>query len=582
MKLAPVRFNQTGEDSATLPIVRSRIVLGMLILALIVLAGRAIYLQAFNNDFLQQQGELRHSRIVEQSVPRGSIRDRNGEILAISVPVRSIWIDPQRINMTQAQLSSLSGLLGMPRAVIQERANSNKKFVYLKRRLPPSLTTEIAQLGIKGLYFKPEYYRYYPTRELAAHILGFTDIDDNGQEGLELAWQDSLASEHGKRRVIKDRLGRVVDNVERIHSPKPGQDLTLSIDSKIQYLAYRELSRAVNAHRARAGSIVALDAQTGEILAMANYPAFNPNQRANINKDAMRNRVLVDEFEPGSTLKPFAVAVALETGRIRPDTLMETSAGVLKIGKAAIRDVRSKGDLTVAQVIQRSSNVGVARIAMLLPSQTLWEMFNRAGFGTETGLGFPGEVSGKLRDHRSWRPIEQVTMAYGHGISVNLMQLARAYTLFTAGGELKPITLLKRDKPVVGQKIISRETALAISNMLEMAVQPDGTGSRARIHGYRTAGKTGTAHKRLENQKGYAANRYLSSFVGYAPVSNPRVIIAVMIDEPNAGEHYGGSVAAPVFSRVMEETLRMLEVPFDQPWPNLVTSPPAASERQEG
>lgn len=581
MKLASIRLNQAG-DTAILPAWRSRLVLGVLMCGLFILAGRAVYLQEFNKTFLQQQGELRYSRIVEQSVPRGSIKDRHGEILAISAPVKSIWIDPHQIDMTQAQLSGLTELLGMSRADVEKRINSNKRFVYLKRRLSPNLAADIAQLNIKGLYFKQEYYRYYPTRELAAHVLGFTDIDDQGQEGVELAWQDSLTSEYGKRRVIKDRLGRVVDDAERISSPKPGQDLTLSIDSKIQYLAYRELARAVKAHRALAGSIVALDTRTGEVLAMANYPAFNPNQRANINKDAIRNRVLVDEFEPGSTLKPFAVAVALETGRIKPDTLMETSAGVMKIGKALIRDVRSKGDLTVSQVIQTSSNVGVARIAMLLPPQTLWEMFNRSGFGSETGLGFPGEISGKLRDYRSWRPIEQATMSYGHGISVNLMQLARAYTLFATGGELKPVTLLKRDQPVVGQRVVSRETAKAINEMLEMAVQPGGTGSRARVNGYRVAGKTGTAHKRLENQKGYAANRYLSSFVGYAPASDPRVVIAIMIDEPGAGEHFGGSVAAPVFSRVMEGTLRMLDVPFDQPWPNLVASPPVVIEKQEG
>ena len=582
MKLASIRLNRAG-STAVLPAWRSRLVLRVLMFGLVILAGRAVYLQEFNKDFLQQQGELRYSRIVEQSVPRGSIKDRHGEILAISAPVKSIWIDPQRIDMTQqTQLRILSELLGMSWAAVQERVNSNKRFVYLKRRVSPGLAADIAQLNIKGLYFKQGYYRYYPTRELAAHILGFTDIDDKGQEGMELAWQDSLASEYGKRRIIQDRLGRVVDNVERINSPKPGQDLILSIDNKIQYLAYRELARAVKAHRALAGSIVVLDTRTGEVLAMANYPAFNPNQRANINRDAIRNRVLVDEFEPGSTLKPFTVAVALETGRIKPDTLMETSAGMMKIGKALIRDVHSKGNLTVSQIIQTSSNVGVAKIAMLLPPQTLWEMFNRAGFGSETGLGFPGEVSGKLRDHRSWRPIEQATMSYGHGISINLMQLARAYTLFATGGELKPVTLLKRDQPVVGQRVISRETASAVNTMLELAVEPGGTGSRARVNGYRVAGKTGTAHKRLDNQKGYAANRYLSSFVGYAPASDPRVVIAIMIDEPGAGEHFGGSVAAPVFSRVMEGTLRILDMPFDKPWPNLVTSPSFSIRKQEG
>lgn len=581
MKSVPIRLNQ-AEKTVTLPVWRARLVLGTLMSALVVLAGRAVYLQEFNKDFLQQQGALRYSRIVEQSVPRGSIKDRHGEILAISAPVKSIWIDPQQIDITQTQLDTLSKLLGMPRDDVQKRIDSRKRFVYLKRRISPDRAEDIAKLNIKGLYFKQEYYRYYPTRELAAHILGFTDIDDQGQEGVELAWQDKLASEYGKRRIIQDRLGRVVEDVERINFPKPGQDLTLSIDNKIQYLAYRELARAVKVHRARAGSIVALDVRTGEVLAMANYPAFNPNQRSNINKDVIRNRVLVDEFEPGSTMKPFTVAAALETGRIKPDTLLATSAGVMRVGKSLIRDVSSKGNLTVSQVIQTSSNVGAATIAMLLPPQSLWEMLSRVGFGRETGLGFPGEVSGKLRDYRSWKLIEQATMSYGHGISVNLMQLARAYTIFATGGELKPVTLLKRDRPVVGQRVISRETANAVSAMLELAVGPGGTGLRARVNGYRVAGKTGTAHKRLENQKGYAVNRYLSSFVGYAPASDPRVVLAIMIDEPSAGEHFGGSVAAPVFSQVMEGTLRILDVPFDQPWSNLVISPSFSVGEREG
>ncbi len=569
-------------NSSDFPAWRSRLMLGLLLLGLFILAGRATYLQGLNKDFLQQQGQSRYSRVVEQNAQRGSIKDRHGEILAISAPVKSVWIDPQQVDATPEQIRKLAHLIGVSEAVIQKRIHSDKRFMYLKRRLPPEVAASVDRLNIKGVYLKREFYRYYPTRELAAHILGFTDIDGKGQEGVELAWQDVLTGEHGKRRVIQDRIGRIVEDVERIRSPKPGQDLTLSIDSKIQYLAYRELARAVKMHRAKAASIVALDVHTGEVLAMANYPAFNPNQRASINNETIRNRVLVDAFEPGSTLKPFAVAVAMETGRVKSDTLMETSAGMLKVGNAVIRDVRNKGNLTVSQVIQASSNVGAAKIALLLPPKTFWEMLNRAGFGTETGCGFPGETSGQLRPYHTWRPIEQATMSYGHGISVNLMQLARAYTIFAAEGELKPVTLLKRDTPVVGQKIISRETALAVSKMLELAVQPEGTGNRARISGYRVAGKTGTAHKRLEKQKGYAKDRYISSFVGYAPVSNPRVVIAVLIDEPSAGEHFGGSVAAPAFSRVMEGTLRILNVPFDEPLGNLVTSPTPARLENEG
>lgn len=571
-----VLFNPSRKTAPLIPEWRSRLVLGLLLICLLTLVSRAIYLQALNKDFLQQQGQSRYERVIEQSMQRGNIKDRHGEILAVSAPVKSVWIDPKIVREAQAtpeQIRQLSGLLEMSAGDIEERVYSNKRFVYLKRKLSPEKADKIAALNIKGLYFKHEFYRYYPSRELAAHILGFTDVDGRGQEGMELAWQDMLTGEDGKRRVIKDRIGRIVEDVEQIQSPKPGQDVVLSIDSKIQYLAYRELAHAVKAQHAKAGSIVALDVQTGEVLAMANYPAFNPNQRASMNNEVIRNRVLVDTFEPGSTLKPFVVAVAMETGRIRPNTLMETAGGKLKIGRAVIHDVRDKGNLTVSQVIQTSSNVGAAKIALLLPPKTFWEMLNRSGFGTETGIGFPGEASGRLRAYDTWRPIEQATMSYGHGISASLMQLARAYTLFATDGELKPVTLLKRDMPAVGQKVISRETAQSVREMLELAVQPEGTGNNARISGYRIAGKTGTAHKRLKDQKGYAKDRYISSFVGFAPASDPRVIIAVMIDEPSSGNYYGGTVAAPVFSRVMEGALRILNVPFDEPLGNLVISP---------
>ncbi len=578
-----ILFNPSRKSAAVdLPEWRSRLIQGFLLISLIILVARAVYLQALNKDFLQQQGQSRHLRVIEQNSQRGSIKDRNGEILAISAPVKSVWVDPQRVSATSEQIGQLADLLDMNKATVQERLSSDKRFVYLKRQLPPERANKIAELNIKGLYLKHEFYRYYPSRELAAHILGFTDVDGRGQEGVELAWQDVLTGEDGKRRVIKDRIGRVVEDVGQIRSPKSGQDVVLSIDSKIQYLAYRELARAVKEQHAKTGSIVALDVKTGEVLAMANYPAFNPNQRASMNNEVIRNRVLVDTFEPGSTLKPFAIAVALETGRVKANTLMETSGGMMRIGRAVIRDVRDKGNLTVSQVIQTSSNVGAAKIALLLPPKTFWEMLNRSGFGTETGIGFPGEASGQLRAYNKWRPIEQATMSYGHGISVSLMQLVRAYTLFATDGELKPITLLKRDTPAVGQKVISRETAQSVRKMLELAVQPEGTGSGARINGYRVAGKTGTAHKRLEKRKGYASDRYISSFVGFAPASDPRVIMAIMIDEPSDGRYYGGTVAAPVFSRVMEGTLRILNVPFDDSLGNLVTSPVPARLEDKG
>ncbi len=572
-------------DSAltlVLPIWRSRLLIMLLLLGLVALAVRAIYLQGLNKDFLQQQGQSRYSRIVELNAQRGKITDRHGEILAISAPVKSVWADPQKVNATPEQLQALAHLIEVDVDDIRKRiSDQDKRFVHLRRQLSPEMASGVANLNISGIYLKREFYRYYPTGEVAAHILGFTNIDGKGQEGVELGWEDILTGEHGSRRVIKDRIGRVIESVEKIRSPRPGKNLALSIDSKIQYLAYRELKRAVEVNHAKAGSVIALDVQTGEVLGLANYPTYNPNQRSSIRAGKTRNRALVDVFEPGSTLKPFAVAVAMETGKINPDTLFQTSPGTLKIGNATIRDVRNKGTLSVSQVIQESSNVGAAKIALLLPPKTLWEMLSRSGFGMPTGSNFPGEVNGRLRPYHKWRPIEQATMSYGHGISVNLMQLARAYTIFAAGGQLKPVSLLKRDAPPVGQQVISRETALAMSSMLETVVQPGGTGLQARVNGYRVAGKTGTAHKPLEGMKGYAKNRYISTFVGYAPVSNPRLVVAVMIDEPSAGQYYGGAVAAPLFSQVMAGALRQLGVPHDA-LGNIVTSPMPVTLKSEG
>jgi cell division protein FtsI (penicillin-binding protein 3) len=435
--------------------------------------------------------------------------------------------------------------------------------------LSPEVAARVVELNLPGVFLKREYRRYYPAGELTAHMLGFTDIDDKGQEGIELAWQDELAGKPGSRRVIKDRKGRVIEDVESIRAPRPGQNIALSIDSKIQYLAHRELKQAVEAHKAKAGGIVVLDAQTGELLALVNLPAYNPNNRARTNGARARNRALTDVFEPGSTLKPFTIAAALEAGGVKPDTVFETAPGTFSIGKATIRDAHKEGPLTVAQVIQKSSNIGSAKIALSLPPQTLWEMLSDSGFGASTGSGFPGEVAGRLRPYRTWRPIEQATMSYGHGIAVSLLQLARAYTLFSAEGELKPVSLLKLDAPAAGKQVISRDTALAVSKMLEMATQPGGTAPRAQVNGYRVAGKTGTAHK-LEGN-GYAKNRYLSTFVGYAPASHPRFVIAVMLDEPSAGQYFGGAVAAPVFSQVMAGALRMRNVPYDAPTNNVMS-----------
>lgn len=557
----------------TLPAWRSRLLAVLLLLGLLGLMGRAAYLQGVRDDFLQQKGESRYGRVLEMSAYRGTITDRHGEPLAISTPVESVWVSPQDVEATPEQLKKLADLIEMNVLEVRKRVGERQReFVYLKRHLPPEIAARVVELNIPGVFLRREYRRYYPAGEVMAHVLGFTDVDDNGQEGIELARQEVLAGKPGSRRVIKDRKGHIVEDVESIRAPRPGQDLALSIDSKIQYLAYRELKQAVETHKAKAGGIVVLDAQTGEVLALANLPVYNPNNRVKVSGGRARNRALTDEFEPGSTLKPFTVAAALDAGLVKPDTVFQTAPGTLTIGTATIHDAHQEGALTVAQVIQKSSNVGSAKIALAMPSQILWEMLSHSGFGATTGSGFPGEVSGKLRPYRGWRPIEQATMSYGHGIAVSLLQLARSYTLFAAGGELKPVSLLKLDAPVSGKQIVTRDTALAVSKMLEMVVQPGGTAPRAQITGYRVAGKTGTAHK-LAAAGGYAANRYVASFVGYAPASNPRLVIAVMLDEPSAGQYFGGTVAAPVFSQVMAGALRRLSVPHDAPANNVVLFP---------
>jgi cell division protein FtsI (penicillin-binding protein 3) len=575
-----------------LPAKRSRLLVGLLLLGFAGLAGRAAYLQGMHNGFLQQKGESRYGRVLEMNANRGMITDRYGKPLAISTPVESVWLSPQDVVATPEQLSRLAGLIDMDVDELHKRldglagvsqgsrAASRRDFVYLKRHLSPAVAAGIVELKIPGIFLKREYRRYYPAGDLTSHVLGFTDLDDRGQEGIELAWQDELAGKPGSRRVIKDRKGHIIEDVESIRAPKPGQNMALSIDSKIQYLAYRELKQAVETHKAKAGGLVALDVKTGEVLALVNFPTYNPNNRSNRNSAQSRNRAVTDMFEPGSTLKPFTVAAALEAGRITPDTVFQTAPGSFSIGKATIRDAHRTEALTVTQVIQKSSNVGSAKIALSLPPQTLWEMLNGAGFGELPGSGFPGEVSGKLRPYKTWRPIEQATMSYGHGIAVSLMQLARAYMIFAAEGEIKPVSLLKLDSPPVSKRAISRDTALAVSRMLEMVAQPGGTAPRAQVNGYRVAGKTGTAHK-LEG-RGYAKNRYLSTFVGYAPVSNPRYVIAVMLDEPSAGQYYGGTVAAPVFSRVMHGLLHMQNVPQDAPGGNTTSLTAAPLKDNKG
>jgi cell division protein FtsI (penicillin-binding protein 3) len=547
-----------------LPPWRARFALAMLLVAFAVLAARSLWLQSVRTDFLQEKGEARYSRVLEVPATRGRILDRNGEALAISTPVKSVWAIPEDLAATPAQMKRLAALFGQTPGELKRRLDgAERDFVYLKRQIPPETAAQVAELGIPGLYQHTEYRRYYPGGETMAHVIGFTGVDDVGQEGIELAHQRTLAGIAGSRRVIKDRLGRIVEDVESIRAAQDGHDLTLALDSKIQNIAFTALKDAVVANKAKAGAIVVLDARSGEVLALANLPTYNPNNRARLTGAQLRNRAITDTFEPGSTLKPFTIGLALEVGKVTPQTVIQTGNGTLAIGGYTIHDAHPDGALTVTQVIQKSSNVGAAKIALSLPREEMHDMFRSVGFGAAPDLGFPGEASGRLRDARTWRPVEQATMAYGHGISVSLIQLAHAYTAFARDGELVPLSLVKTSAPAAGRQVFPPEVAREVRAMLEAAVQPGGTAPRARIAGWRVAGKTGTAHK--EENGGYAAHKFVSSFVGFAPVTDPRLVIAVMLDEPSAGKYYGGQVAAPVFARVMQGALRLLGAPYDAP-----------------
>ncbi len=563
----------------TFPPWRVRLVIALAAIAVGVLAGRAVYLQGWNRDFLQAQGESRYSRTLEIPAVRGRIFDRNGAALAVSTPVKSIWAIPEDAAVAGRDLDRLGAALGMPRAELRAKlADTGRDFVYLKRQVPPEAAERVAALRLPGVHQSREYRRYYPAGEAMAHVLGFTDVDDVGREGVELAYQEHLAGRAGSRRVIKDRLGEVVEDGVSLRQAKDGRDLVLALDSRIQNLAYGELRRAVESHRAKGGGIIVLDAGTGEVLALANLPSYNPNNRAQLAGAAVRNRAVTDAFEPGSTLKPFTIALALDTGRVAAATTIAVAPGSLTIGPAVIRDAHPEKALTVEQVIQKSSNVGAAKIALELPRESMWGLFDDVGFGAAPQLGLPGEAIGKLRPYKTWRPVEQATMSYGHGISVSLVQLARAYTVFARDGDLVPLSLVKVDMPPPGRPVFSKRTADTVRRMLELAAQPGGTAPRARIMGYRVAGKTGTAHKQANGA--YVADKYRASFVGFAPASRPRLVIAVMLDEPSAGQHYGGVVAAPVFANVMAGALRILGVAPDGPMQPIEAAPPALEVRE--
>ena len=558
------RFTESPVLQLALQGWRSRTVGLLLMAAFAALVGRSFYLQVINNDFLQEKGESRYLRDIEVSASRGKIVDRNGDMLAVSTPMKSIWAIPgDARTMNAAQKRQLAALLDMSVRELDGKIAPEKTFVFIKRQVPPETADRIAALKLPGVHQEKEYRRYYPTGDMTAHIVGFTGVDDKGLEGVELAFQPSLIGRHGSRTVIRDRRGNIVEDIGALKPPQDGKDVRLALDSKIQYLAYSQLKAAVEKHNAKAGGAIVLDTRNGEILALVNLPSYNPNNREHLSGAQLRNRAITDTFEPGSVMKPFTAALALELGKVRPDTVINCAPGKLTIGSATISDAHPHGALTVAQVVQKSSNVGTVKIALGFPPKDMWEMLDSVGFGQAPNLGFPGEVHGRLRPWKNWRPIEQATMSYGHGVSVSLIQLARAYAIFARDGETGPLTLIRSDEPPPhGARVFSQQTAREIRTMLEMAVQPEGTAPKARVPGYRVGGKTGTAYK-IEG--GVYVRKYIASFIGLAPIGDPRLVVAVMIDEPTGGAHYGGDVAGPVFSQIMGGSLRTLGIPPDDP-----------------
>ncbi len=538
------------------------------------LIARVFYLQIVHQDFLAAQADNRHLRTVEITAHRGPITDRRGEPLAVSTPVDSIWANPRELKVALDRLGELARALDMDEDALTRRVTSNleREFVYLRRHLSPSATAAVLSLGIPGVSTLREYRRYYPAGEVIGHLLGFTDIDDLGQEGMELAFDYWLRGENGAKRVLRDRLGRTIRDVELIRAARPGRTLRSSVDLRIQYMAYRELRRAVMESGALGGSAVVLDPWTGEVLAAVNQPVFNPNNRNQRDAAVYRNRVATDIFEPGSSIKPFVLAAALETGRYRPESLIDTSPGFLRVaGRTLTQDRSNLGEISLTTVLARSSNVGVGRVALELDAADIWNVLSGFGIGRLTGSGFPGESAGVLNDHRHWRAIGQATLSYGYGLSVTTMQLARAYAVIAAGGEIRPVSLLAVDEPVPGERVISARTAEDLTRMLEVVVSSEGTAQRAAVSNFRVAGKTGTAWK--SSAGGYSRDRYTAVFGGFTPVDDPRLVVVVVIDEPQGESHYGGEVAAPVFARIASGALRLLAVAPDalpEPAPSIV------------
>lgn len=570
-----IRYTSSPLLASKTPVWRSKFIVACLALAFLGLVVRAAYVQVIGNDFFLRQGEVRFARTLELPANRGRILDRNGLILASSVVAPSIWAIPEDVERDPAKLKKLAGLLKMPLSELNKRlADEDKTFVWLKRQVDEPIAKEIAELKIAGIYQRKEYKRKYPEGEAAAHVVGFTGVENKGQEGAELSFEKQLAGHPGSHRVIKDRLGRVVEAVGDGVPPVDGKDIQLSIDSKVQFFAYQKLRDAVIAHKAKSGSAVVLDALTGEVLALANYPSYTPDDRRNLTGAQLRNIALTDTFEPGSTIKPITAAMALEAGRITPQTIINTSPGSYQLDRFTIRDTHNYGSLTVEGVIQKSSNVGALKIAQRMRPQEMWDTFTALGYGQRPQIDFPGTAVGRLRPWKTWKPVEQATMAYGYGLSASLFQMVHSYTAFAHQGEVIAATLLKSAEPAHGVKVFSDKNAQAIRKMLQMATGPGGTGQRAQTVGYSVGGKSGTARKQAG--KGYARNKYRAWFTGMAPIEKPRIIVGVMVDEPSNGTYYGGTVAAPVFSEVVQQTLRIMGVQ-----PDIAVKPQIVAEQVE-
>ena len=557
------RGAETKQQTARRFTGRVSLVIAFFMLVAVSLIARAVHLQVLNKDFLNQQADTRHLRTEKISAHRGSIMDRNGDPLAISTPVDSVWANPKELAAAVDRVPELARSLNLDSELLMRRItrSMDKEFLYLKRHLSPDQAHAMMALKLPGVNVIREYRRYYPAGEVAGHLVGFTNVDDDGQEGLELAFNHWLSGESGAKRVLKDRLGRSVENVESIRPPRHGKDLRTSIDLRLQYLSYRTLKAAIQQYKAESGSIVILNIVTGEVLAMVNQPTYNPNDRAQYSAERYRNRAITDIFEPGSSIKPLIIAAALESGRYRAGSMVDTAPGYVVVGPKKIEDPRNLGRVSLTTVLSRSSNVGATKIAMSLEPDQLWSTMTRFGLGSLTASGFPGESAGLLTHYNDWRQISQATLGYGYGVSVTPLQLAQAYAAIGSGGIIRPISLVRLDETVPGERIVDSATAVAIRGMLEEVVRPGGTGNNASIAGYRVAGKTGTAWKFAAG--GYSEDKYFSIFAGLVPASDPRLAAVVVIDEPSGDLYYGSDVAAPVFADVMSESLRLLAIPPD-------------------